>query len=431
MTSLLLSLLLTGAPSGPVFQDGDRAVFLGDSITVLHTWTRLVEASVRLRHPEWKLTFINAGVGGNTVADALDRLDVDVLVHQPTVVFVNFGMNDASFPEGSADWAFEKNMTTLLERLEAAKVRRIVWLDTTPYDTSVGAGNAFNRRRVARIGELVEFAKTLSKERGVTLVQVNDAVTRAITAWRAAKKAENLMPDRIHPGPALHGVMAAETLAATGEVTAAPRRQARWAGGVLTLDGSDAGVPWTLDAPVSLDLGSDVPPLPLVLPVADARLLDSKPLLSLASLPFSVSGLPPKQRFVVRAGTIEAGRFTGAQLAAGIDLMASAPARVAPGPERADLSVCEATTGHPWANDLSCTFNVLFGKDQLRITMRHEKTRGLPDAVPGYLERLSTLQREWLDAIEIDLAQRIAALARRPHVVTLDVEPARDAGPVR
>ena len=135
MTSLLLSCLIAANPE-PVFRDHDRVVFLGDSITVLHTWTRLVELSVRLRHPEWSLTFVNAGVGGNTVEDALERLDVDVLVHQPSVVFVNFGMNDASFPDGSSGAAFEKNMTTLLDRLAKAKVRRVVWLDTTPYDSA-------------------------------------------------------------------------------------------------------------------------------------------------------------------------------------------------------------------------------------------------------------------------------------------------------
>ena len=171
MTSLALALILSAVPPDPVVRDGDRVVFLGDSITVLHTWTRLVEVSVRLRHPEWSLTFINSGIGGNTAEDALERLDVDVLAHKPTVVFLNFGMNDASFPEGSSGAAFEKNMTAILDALAAAKVRRVVWLDTTPYDTSVGTGNALNRRRVARIAELIVRldAKTISSNDAIEL----------------------------------------------------------------------------------------------------------------------------------------------------------------------------------------------------------------------------------------------------------------------
>lgn len=425
MTSLLVSCLMSANPE-PVFRDHDRVVFLGDSITVLHTWTRLVELSVRLRHPEWNVTFINAGIGGNTVEDALERLDVDVLAHQPTVVFVNFGMNDASFPEGSSGAAFEKNMTTLLDRLAKAKVRRVVWLDTTPYDTSVGAGNAFNRRRVARITELVEFAKTLGAERELPVVPVNDAVTRAIAAWKAGKRSENLMPDRIHPGPTLHGVMAAEVLSTVGFDVTPARVKAVVRDGAASVEGRDAGVP-LVDGRMELDLSSVKAPLPFVAN-ADAKLLDSKPLLSLGALTVSIAGLPPKQRYLVRAGTLEVGRFTGAQLSAGVDVMQSAPPRVAPGPERADLSICEATTGNPWANDVSCLFNLLFGKDQLRISMRHEKTRGLPDSVPGYLEKLSALQQAWVDDVEKDVAARVLAMRQRPHVLSLEPELPRDGG---
>lgn len=425
MTSLLVSCLMSANPE-PVFRDHDRVVFLGDSITVLHTWTRLVELSVRLRHPEWSVTFINAGIGGNTVEDALERLDVDVLAQQPTVVFVNFGMNDASFPEGSSGAAFEKNMTTLLDRLAKAKVRRVVWLDTTPYDTSVGAGNAFNRRRVARITELVEFAKTLGAERELPVVPVNDAVTRAITAWKAGKRSENLMPDRIHPGPTLHGVMAAEVLSTVGFDVTPARVKVSVRDGAAFVEGCDAGVP-LVDGRWELELSSVKAPLPFVAS-ADAKLLDSKALLSLGALTVSIVGLPPKQRYLVRAGTLEVGRFTGAQLSAGVDMMQSAPPRVAPGPERADLSICEATTGNPWANDVSCLFNLLFGKDQLRISMRHEKTRGLPDSVPGYLEKLSALQQAWVDDVEKDVAARVLAMRQRPHVLSLEPELPRDGG---
>ncbi len=428
MTSLALALILSAAPADPVFRDGDRVVFLGDSITVLHTWTRLVEVSVRLRHPEWSLTFINSGIGGNTAEDALERLDVDVLAHKPTVVFLNFGMNDASFPEGSSGAAFEKNMTAILDALAAAKVRRVVWLDTTPYDTSVGTGNALNRRRVARIAELLEFTKQTAAERNLPLVLENDAVTRAIASWKAAKRTENLIPDRIHPGPILHGVMAAEALAAIDFDVTPARVKVLVKDGSARVEGRDAGVAWDGEAPLRLDLAGVKAPLPFVLPLADAKLLDSKSLVSLASLHVSVTGLAPKRRYVLRAGTAEVGRFTGAQLSAGVDVMQTAPGRVAPGPERADLSICEATTGNPWANDVSCLFNLLFGKDQLRITMRHEKTRGLPDSVPGYLERLSSLQNEWLAAVEGDVQTRVRALATRPHELVLEPEATADAG---
>ncbi len=418
---LLLSLVLTATPAEPLVRDGDRVVFLGDSITVLHTWSRLVEVGLRLRHPTWSVTFINAGVGGNTVRDALERLEVDVLTHHPTVVFINFGMNDASYPDGSADGAFERNMITLLERLKAAKVRQVVWLETTPYDTSLGRGSAFNRHRVTRIGELLEFTQKTGEERSIPVVPVNDAVTQAIASWRAAKRVENLMPDRIHPGPTLFGVMASQVLDTLGVDLSPTKVKVPIVNGVARAPGVDGGVPWSADRPLELDLSGAKAPLPFV-SAADAKLLDSSNLVSQATLQLAVSGLPPKQRFLVRAGTLEVGRFSGAQLAAGVDVMATVPTRVAPGPDRADLSICEATTGNPWANDVSCLFNLLFGRDQLRIAMRYEKTRGLPTSVPGYAERLSALQQEWVDAVERDIEARVKAMVARPHLVTLEPE---------
>lgn len=429
MSSLVLATMISSALTAPVLRDHDRVVFLGDSITVLHTWTRLIEVAVRLRHPEWSVSFINAGVGGNTVADALDRLDTDVFAHQPTVVFLNFGMNDASYPEGTSDAAFEKNMLELFDRLKQGGVRDLVWLDTTPYDTSVGSGNAFNRRRVARIAELLEFTKKTGIERGVPVVKVNEAVTRAITSWKAAGRAENLMPDRIHPGPQLHAVMAAATLEAIGFDVRPSRVKLTQREGMLAVPGVDGGVPWTMEGPVQLEEVS-ARPLPFVNSLVDAKALDSKPLASLGSLMVSVEGLPAKQRFLVRAGTVELGRFTGAQLSTGVEVMQTFPPRVAPGPGRADLSVCSTLEGNPWVNDVACAFNLLFGKDQLRITMRHEKTRGLPDSVPGYLERLTALQVEWLEAVERDLERRVVERLAVPHTLTL-VPDGADAGSAR
>ena len=77
---------------------------------------------------------------------------------------------------------------------------------------------------------------------------------------------------------------------------------------------------------------------------------------------------------------------------------------------------------------MSCLFNLLFGKDQLRISMRHEKTRGLPDSVPGYLEKLSALQQAWVDDVEKDVAARVLAMRQRPHVLSLEPELPRDGG---
>src|SRR6266403_2232191 len=104
-------------------KDGDRVVFLGDSITEQRLYTTYIEAYALTRHPDWKLTFRNVGWGGDTswlrqrshpdekqlfaaddanqqtiIDDSVGRgLKRDVLPLEPTLVTVKFGMNDHSY----------------------------------------------------------------------------------------------------------------------------------------------------------------------------------------------------------------------------------------------------------------------------------------------------------------------------------------------
>lgn len=75
-------------------RDGDTVVLLGDSITAARTYGKIIENYTLLRYPDRKIRFINAGVGGDTAAGGLKRLERDVLVHKPTVVIVAYGIND-------------------------------------------------------------------------------------------------------------------------------------------------------------------------------------------------------------------------------------------------------------------------------------------------------------------------------------------------
>src|SRR5678815_5127806 len=49
-----------------LIHDGDRVVFLGDSITEQRLYTTYIEAYALTRHPQWKLWFRNVGWCGDT-----------------------------------------------------------------------------------------------------------------------------------------------------------------------------------------------------------------------------------------------------------------------------------------------------------------------------------------------------------------------------
>ncbi len=105
LPSALASFLLAGAllaTAGEAradfaLRDGDTVVFLGDSVTAARTYGKMVENYTLLRFPGRKVRFFNAGIGGDTAAAALARLDRDVFSRGATVVTVCFGMNDVGW----------------------------------------------------------------------------------------------------------------------------------------------------------------------------------------------------------------------------------------------------------------------------------------------------------------------------------------------
>src|SRR5215469_246075 len=60
------SMVISALGADFLIHDGDRVVFLGDSITEQRLYTTYVEAYALTRYPKWSLTFRNTGWGGDT-----------------------------------------------------------------------------------------------------------------------------------------------------------------------------------------------------------------------------------------------------------------------------------------------------------------------------------------------------------------------------
>ncbi len=425
-------------PTGPLLKDGDRLVFLGDSITVAHTSMRYVEAYFKLRHPELTLTFINSGIGGHTAYDGLLRFDTDVAAYKPTVVVINFGMNDASYPEAAEGYAFEKNMGAIFDKLKGLGVRLVVWADTTPYDTQGLGPQNKNSLRERRIEELCTYAHEEGARRGFVVVDWHEPVKQALATWRhsLAHRADEkgLLPDRVHPAAPAHAVMAAQLISALGYPLDAAAITGAFKGGALTVRVGTSSTPkapaqtqaWDGQTPLVLDV-HDAAPVPLVISASDATDLSAPALATLRSLQLRLGGLPAG-RYRVRLGDVEAGVFSERQLREGVDVMPATrkppPPLTNPAPPepRPKLLACRATTGNPLQNDFDCLVDLLLEKDALRVSLRHEKTRTLPDYVPGYLDRFWELGHEWMAAVDADVTARARALRTTPKTLTLTPE---------
>jgi lysophospholipase L1-like esterase len=123
----LLSLVLAATPLAAAdeskdffFHKGDRIVFLGDSITEQYQYSSYVELYLTTRFPNGGMTFLNAGIGGDTATGGARRFVDHVLAEKPTAVTIDFGMNDGRYGGYNAEWA-KQYIDKTEEMLKAAK----------------------------------------------------------------------------------------------------------------------------------------------------------------------------------------------------------------------------------------------------------------------------------------------------------------------
>lgn len=129
-------------------EDGDRVVFLGDSITQGGTYIVYLDAYVRTRFPEKKFELINHGLSSETINGMSeddhpgrrpwvhDRLERDALSWKPDVLSICYGMNDGNYfpmhPERFAK--FKEGYARLMELVDRANIPEVYVLTPPPFD---------------------------------------------------------------------------------------------------------------------------------------------------------------------------------------------------------------------------------------------------------------------------------------------------------
>jgi lysophospholipase L1-like esterase len=195
--------------------DGDAFVFLGDSITAQALYTQYLETYFYTRYPHLRLKFHNAGVSGDTIADALVRFDRDVAAYHPKYVTVLLGMNDGAaerFDEGLFD-AYRANMQTLVDKIRDIGATPIL-ISPTMYDLrakqlnpkpdSRGRGGYYNGVLALYGSWLREFGA----DRGLAFVDVYGPLNFFTQQSRKTDPNFTLVPDGIHPDAGGHMITA-------------------------------------------------------------------------------------------------------------------------------------------------------------------------------------------------------------------------------
>jgi len=209
---------------GPfAIKDGDRIVFYGDSITDQRLYTTFVETYIVTRFPRLNVSFVHSGWGGDRVTGGgggpIDRrLERDVFAYKPSVVTIMLGMNDAAYRPFNQQIfdVYAKGFQHLVESLKSNLPGvRITLIQPSPFDDVTRKPNfegGYNQVLI-RYGE---FLKGLAEKDGASLADLNTSVVAALKKAMEINEtgAQDLIRDRVHPGPGGQLLMAEALLKA-------------------------------------------------------------------------------------------------------------------------------------------------------------------------------------------------------------------------
>lgn len=215
--------ILVSSFSGPLttvhaedffFKDGDRVVMIGDSITEQHLYSNYVEMWTVTRFPNWKITFRNVGIGGDRSVGGNSRFARDVLLHKPTAMTVDFGMNDGSYREFS-DQTFKPYMDGLQGMADQAKAANIrtAWVTPQPLDNDEQGKTALTGYNQT-LEKFSEGVKAISEKNNGKFVDQFHPYLNVLDEARSKVSQYNRITagDAVHPGPPGQALMAASIL---------------------------------------------------------------------------------------------------------------------------------------------------------------------------------------------------------------------------
>ena len=313
------ALLAASAVAGEFFfKDGDRVVFLGDSITEQRLYTTYIEAYTLTRHPEWKLWFRNVGWGGDTswlrqrahpdekqlfaadeaaqqkmVEESVGRgLRRDVLPLKPTAITIKFGMNDHSYQKFREDIfkAYVRSQSELAKVLEANGAR-VAFLTSQPIEDKRPDPDKDIKNQSLR--QFSDGLKAVAAKQNATFVDQFDPYMAIMMHERAADPAAFIGGgDAVHPGPAGHTIMAWAVLKGLGATALVSRAEIDGAAGkVLASEGCQVTNLKAEPGTVAFDRVDAALPMPID-PKAEPALKLAPILQDLNQYELKVAGLP-------------------------------------------------------------------------------------------------------------------------------------------
>src|SRR6266403_1090493 len=337
--------LISSVIAGDFFiKDGDRVVFLGDSITEQRLYTTYIEAYALTRHPDWKLTFRNVGWGGDTswlrqrahpdekqlfaadesaqptmVEDSVGRgLRRDVLPLKPTVVTVKFGMNDHSYQPFREDIfrAYVRSQEEIAKVLKGQGTQ-VAFLTPQPIEDKRTDPDKDARNQSLR--KFSDGLKEVCSKEGATFVDQFDPYMAIMLRERSGNPSALIGGgDAVHPGPIGHTVMAWAILKGLGATPTVSRADVDYAAKRSSSSQCEISNLKVAVGTVSFDRLDEALPMPID-PRAEASLKLAPVLEDLDRYELRISGLPEANYELTIDGE-SATKASAADLAKGLNM---------------------------------------------------------------------------------------------------------------
>jgi lysophospholipase L1-like esterase len=205
----------------PPLKNGDRIVFLGDSITQggggAKGYITLVKKALDENCKDFGIETVNAGISGHKVPDLQRRLQKDVLDKKPTIVFIYIGINDVwhwamKGLKGTTKEAYEAGLKDLIARIAGAGARVILCTPSVIGEKKDGA-NAQDKM----LEEYSEVSRKVASETKTQLCDLHKAFGEYLQAHNPDNKENGILTgDRVHLNDAGNRLVADQMLQALG-----------------------------------------------------------------------------------------------------------------------------------------------------------------------------------------------------------------------
>lgn len=209
-----------------IFESGDTICFLGDSITHGGQFHEFLQLFYATRYPDIALTFHNCGIAGDNAEGMIYRFKDDVLVHNPSHVFLMSGINDVIrtlYFEGQASdevikkrknaiVVFKQNTDILASTFKASEITPI-YLTPSIYDQYSKIEKENNLGCNDALIECSNHIKSIASQYDATVVDLNTPMKNIMDRELQNDPLFTIIgKDRVHPKTTGHFIMFHEIL---------------------------------------------------------------------------------------------------------------------------------------------------------------------------------------------------------------------------